>query len=71
MILDGMMVIIACITLTVMHPGVGFGNVWQEANFSFRTSKDKLRREGLDMNGSGNESSNFEAKGAGVRVVDA
>ncbi len=37
------MVIIACFALTVMHPGWGFGSVWQEANFSFI-----LRRKGED-----------------------
>jgi hypothetical protein len=35
MILDGVMVITACTCLTVMHPGIGFGNEWAEAKFPF------------------------------------
>ncbi len=29
------MVIMACILLTVMHPGVGFGKKWADSKFSF------------------------------------
>ncbi|KAF8861352.1 RTA1-domain-containing protein [Acephala macrosclerotiorum] len=36
MILDGVMVIIACTCLTVLHPGIGFGHKWKQANFPFR-----------------------------------
>lgn len=35
MILDGVMVIIACISLTIMHPGIGFGKKWADSKFSF------------------------------------
>jgi hypothetical protein len=35
MILDGTMVIMACICMTVFHPGIGFGDRWAEAKFSF------------------------------------
>lgn len=41
MVLDGTMLIIACTALTVLHPGVAFGDVWQEANFHFRTKRYK------------------------------
>ncbi|PVH76683.1 hypothetical protein DL98DRAFT_550980 [Cadophora sp. DSE1049] len=35
MVLDGVMVIIACLCLTVMHPGIGVGKQkWKEAEFS-------------------------------------
>jgi hypothetical protein len=44
MILDGVMVIIACTCLTVMHPGIGFGNKWAEAKFPFG-KKAKTNRE--------------------------
>ncbi|KAF5009328.1 hypothetical protein FDECE_4426 [Fusarium decemcellulare] len=45
MILDGVMVILACISLTVCHPGPGFGYRWNEAGFRFRTSKAKAHME--------------------------
>jgi hypothetical protein len=43
MILDGVMVIIACTCLTVMHPGIGFGNKWAEAKFPFRKKVETNR----------------------------
>src|SRR4051812_26834414 len=52
MILDGTMVIISCLALTIVHPGRGFGSVWKEANFTFRT-----KNETLEMGWSGNEGS--------------
>lgn len=39
MILDGVMVILATICLTVWHPGYGFQRQWNNARFPFRTSK--------------------------------
>jgi len=66
MVLDGTMVIIASIVLTVMHPGIGFGSAWQEANFSFRTRKD-----GNQVASSRNENmEEQEMKAADVRVTD-
>ena len=35
-ILDGVMVLLACTSLTVMHPGYGFGGNWIKTRFSFR-----------------------------------
>lgn len=35
MVLDGVMVIIACVCMTVLHPGIGFGDRWAEAKFPF------------------------------------
>jgi hypothetical protein len=35
MILDGVMVLVACICLTVMHSGIGFGDQWAEETFTF------------------------------------
>lgn len=43
MILEGAMVVIACICLTAFHPGVCFGGKWDQVNFKFRT----LKQEGL------------------------
>lgn len=39
MLLDGMMVAIATICLTVLHPGPAFGGQWHAADWSFRTKK--------------------------------
>jgi hypothetical protein len=70
MILDGTMVIIACITLTVMHPGFAFGAVWQEANFTFRVKKKK-REIGTELEVGSNEvSDRLEAKGLDMKAVD-
>lgn len=33
MILDGVMVILACILLTVFHPGIGFAGKWRAVGF--------------------------------------
>ena len=67
MVLDGTMVIISCLALTIMHPGVGFGSVWQEANFSFRTKKG--HRDGMELGSSGNEGSDGSASKIEGRVV--
>lgn len=42
MVLDGVMVILACTCLTVLHPGFGFEGRWHEADFKFRTSKNRV-----------------------------
>ena len=39
MVLDGAMVAIACICLTVLHPGVAFRGHWNAANWTFKTKK--------------------------------
>lgn len=39
MVLEGAMVVIACISLTVFHPGVSFGGKWDQGNFKFRPLK--------------------------------
>jgi hypothetical protein len=49
MILEGAMVLIACICLTVFHPGVAFGGRWKEANFRLRIDgKDRMKFEQED-----------------------
>ena len=55
MILEGVMIIIACGCLTILHPAVCFQGVWHEANFVFRTSKN--RPEKLMYNETGDEES--------------
>jgi hypothetical protein len=45
MILDGVMVILASILMTVWHPGYGFQRRWGEAAFSFRKPKETVDRE--------------------------
>jgi hypothetical protein len=55
MILDGVMVIVACTCLTVLHPGIGFGNKWAEAKFPFgkkaETNCEMKTREELVVSG--------------------
>ncbi|KAL5354407.1 phospholipid-translocating ATPase rsb1 [Pseudogymnoascus australis] len=41
MILEGAMIVIACICLTLFHPGVAFGGKWDQANFKFRALKQQ------------------------------
>ncbi|KAH7356874.1 RTA1 like protein-domain-containing protein [Rhexocercosporidium sp. MPI-PUGE-AT-0058] len=55
MILEGVMIIIACFCLTVFHPAVCFQGVWHETNFVFRTSKN--RAEKMMYNETGDEES--------------
>ncbi len=43
MILEGAMIVIACITLTIPHPGVGFKGTWATANFNLRGPKSSAR----------------------------
>lgn len=35
------MIVIACISLTLFHPGIAFGGKWDQANFKFRTLKQQ------------------------------
>lgn len=39
MVLDGAMVLLACITLTVFHPGPAFGGAWEDASFRWGSTK--------------------------------
>lgn len=42
MVLDGVMVIIACLCLTIMHPGIGIGRKkWAQASFPFRLGRER------------------------------
>ncbi|KAK1967911.1 RTA1 like protein [Colletotrichum sublineola] len=45
MVLDGVMIILACLCLSIWHPGNGFGGRWNEAKFRFRNSKNKVEQE--------------------------
>ncbi|KAK2026595.1 RTA1 like protein [Colletotrichum zoysiae] len=45
MVLDGVMIILACLFLSIWHPGQGFGGRWNEAKFRFRNSKNKVEEE--------------------------
>jgi hypothetical protein len=51
MILDGMLMSIVIILLTVAHPGIILGPMWQAGGFRFRKSKVAKNKEG----GSGEE----------------
>lgn len=54
MVLDGVMVLIASICMTVMHPGYAFGKRWNDASFSFRDPRP--------ARGSGDDSAVDEAR---------
>lgn len=43
MVLDGAMVLLACIILVALHPGVAFKGVWEEASFRWGSSKSSDR----------------------------
>ena len=40
MILEGAMIILACLVLTAFHPGVTFAGEWRQANFTLRQRKE-------------------------------
>ena len=40
MVLDGVMIILASLALTVYHPGIAFQGEWQHANFPLRQRKE-------------------------------
>lgn len=60
MLLDGVMVLIATICMTVMHPGYAFGKRWNDASFPFRTHKRTSDEGGSQTAGA--RSSNTLAK---------
>lgn len=39
MVLDGAMVLLACISLMIFHPGVAFGDSWNQASFRWGAEK--------------------------------
>ena len=53
MILEGVMIVLACTCLTVLHPAVCFQGAWAEANFNFRTktggTEKLLERDSQDV----------------------
>ncbi|CZT08793.1 related to YER185w, Rta1p [Rhynchosporium graminicola] len=56
MVLEGVMIIIACGCLTALHPAVCFQGVWHETNFVFRTSR--IRAEKITYETGDEESQN-------------
>lgn len=46
MILEGLMVLLAVMLLTILHPGVAFQGSWDQANFKIRASKDRMLTNG-------------------------
>ena len=49
MVLEGTMVILAVILLTVCHPGFSFGGAWQQANFTLKKAKPAEFTEDKDV----------------------
>lgn len=43
MILDGVMIALAVLLLTVLHPGIAFGEQWHAANWSIRDGRNRER----------------------------
>lgn len=39
MVMEGVMIVIACVCLTILHPAVCFQGVWHKVNFSFRDKR--------------------------------
>lgn len=69
MVLDGVMVILATVCLSILHPGFGFQGRWQEASFRFRTAKVIDPQEDIETvrvgEGSGNEKQHHTVSEAG------
>jgi len=55
MVLEGAMIVIACISLTVAHPGVAFHGRWKDATLSSRIGEKTKTDigEGIGMNRDG------------------
>lgn len=49
MILEGAMIGIASLSLTCLHPGIGFRGTWADADFSFFPSKNRLADTETEM----------------------
>lgn len=49
---DGTMMVIACIILTVMHPGVALADAYQEAKFHGRSREETAKEEAGSDDGS-------------------
>jgi hypothetical protein len=65
MVLDGVMIAIATLALTFMHPGIGFNGRWAEASYPYRIRKQKTEsRMTTATQGSGsNSGEGMEDKG--------
>jgi hypothetical protein len=73
MILDGAMVIIATICMTVMHPGFGFEKRWNEARFSFfddKAGSDQEIQEVSPAIATGTDQEDIQAVADGNRAGD-
>jgi RTA1 like protein len=46
MVLEGPMIILAVLLLTILHPGYVFDGSWQAAGWSFRSGKSEVELEG-------------------------
>lgn len=41
LILEGTMILVACLCLTIYHPGIAFQGRWVDADFSMKRKKNK------------------------------
>lgn len=49
MILEGAMVCIACLSLTILHPGMCFQGEWRAANFTLREKKSRSKGKAISV----------------------
>lgn len=60
MILEGLMIVLAVLLLTILHPGVAFQGSWDQANFKIRASRDKMLTNGAVEKQDSTEAGNAE-----------
>jgi hypothetical protein len=56
LVLDGAMIALAVVCLTLFHPGAAFGGQWQAANWAFKSGKMDSRSEDPRSKENGGES---------------
>jgi hypothetical protein len=49
MVLEGAMIIVAVVILTVLHPLFAFGSAWTDAGWSFRSKPKEVQEWPVDM----------------------
>jgi hypothetical protein len=60
MILEGMMIIIAVLALTLVHPLFAFSGAWADASWSLRGQSKKGEESGDDTNKAGGDEFKLE-----------
>lgn len=68
MILEGAMIIIACLALTICHPGICFQGEWRAANFKMSKNKNNLRDLEAKRVSTGTSSVSSEEEVGGLEI---